>query len=80
MEYYHLKRLTENLNGVYNCNRITSIKKFGYTVNSNKKRIFKIHKKVKIIKNKDTDSVDKGNNYVSDGIKKFTNIYKKILI
>ena len=51
-------------------------KKFGYTVNQIKNDGFKIHKKVKIIKNKDTDS--EISNYVSDGIKKFTNIYKNL--
>lgn len=53
-------------------------KKFGYTINEITKDGFKIHKKIKVLFNKDTD--DEISKYISTGIKKFTNLFKHLQV
>ena len=81
-DYGILSNFLKRLNNEFDLNIIATgshlSKKFGYTVEQIKKDGFKIYKKVNIIKNKDTDS--EISNYVSDGIKKFTNIFKNLEI
>ena len=81
-DYGILSNFLKRLNNEFDLNIIATgshlSKKFGYTVEQIKTDGFKIYKKVNIIKNKDTDS--EISNYVSDGIKKFTNIFKNLEI
>ena len=81
-DYGILSNFLKRLNKEFDLNIIATgshlSKKFGYTIEQIKEDGFKIYKKVNIIKNKDTDS--EISNYVSDGIKKFTNIFKNLEI
>ena len=81
-DYGILSNFLKRLNKEFDLNIIATgshlSKKFGYTIEQIEKDGFKIYKKVNIIKNKDTDS--EISNYVSDGIKKFTNIFKNLEI
>ena len=72
----NFKRLNKNL--ILILLRLAHLSRSLVILEQIKKDGFKIYKKVNIIKNKDADS--EISNYVSDGIKKFTNIFKNLEI